>query len=88
MRSEPGSLDSLLHVHQIPAGQKLGVRSCGLKNIDDLDRQGTDSDRYYDADEFEFLLAMDRFKREQNKPFPSWSEALGVLKSLGWRKGG
>ncbi len=38
----------------------------------------------YDADEVEFLLAMDRFKRK--RPFPTWTEVLRVLKSLGYRK--
>lgn len=40
----------------------------------------------YDADEFDFIKAIDRFKRENRKPFPTWSEVLGVLKGLGWRK--
>jgi len=39
-----------------------------------------------DADQYEFLMAMDRFKRENNKPFPTWSEVLFVVKSLGYRK--
>lgn len=38
----------------------------------------------YDADEIEFLQAMDRFKR--TRPFPTWTEVLQVLKSLGYRK--
>jgi hypothetical protein len=40
----------------------------------------------YDADELEFIKAMDRYKREKKRPFPAWSEVLGVLKKLGWRK--
>lgn len=44
------------------------------------------SDRHYDADEAEFLKAMERFKREHKRPFPSWSDTLAVLKGLGWRK--
>lgn len=38
----------------------------------------------YDADEFEFLKAMELFKR--SRPFPTWSEVLKVLKGLGYRK--
>lgn len=42
--------------------------------------------RTYTADEVEFMTAMDRFKREMRRPFPTWAEALGVLKSLGYAK--
>lgn len=50
-------------------------------------KHGTpNQDRDYDADELEFLKAMDRYKRVNNRPFPTWSEVLGVLKGLGWRK--
>jgi hypothetical protein len=37
-------------------------------------------------EEIEFLEAMDRYQREKGRPFPTWSEALGVLRSLGYRK--
>lgn len=40
----------------------------------------------YDDDELEFLKAMDAFKRVNRKPFPTYTEILGVLKKLGWRK--
>jgi len=38
------------------------------------------------ADEVEFLLAMERYKREKHRPFPTWHEVLRVLKGLGYRK--
>lgn len=34
----------------------------------------------------EFILAIDEYKRLQQRPFPSWSEVLEVLKSLGYSK--
>lgn len=40
----------------------------------------------YTDDEVEFMKAMDRFKRENNRPFPTWGEVLSVLISLGYRK--
>ncbi|AMV24567.1 hypothetical protein VT84_09240 [Gemmata sp. SH-PL17] len=40
---------------------------------------------YTDA-ETEFMKAMDRYKRENRRPFPTWSEALQVALSLGYRK--
>lgn len=45
-----------------------------------------DEDRIYDEDEREFMLAMDRYKRVNRRPFPTWCEVLGVLKSLGYHK--
>jgi len=39
------------------------------------------------ADEvFEFVRAIDHFKRTHNRPFPTWSEVLGVLKALGYER--
>lgn len=40
----------------------------------------------YTADEIEFMTAMDDFKRWRNRPFPTWSEVLAVVRSLGYRK--
>ncbi len=40
----------------------------------------------FDDDEREFMLALERFKREKHRPFPACSEVLGVLKSLGYHK--
>lgn len=40
-----------------------------------------------DDDALEFIEALDQFKRTHNKPFPSWSEVLYVLRGLGYRKG-
>ena len=39
-----------------------------------------------DDDTLEFIEAIDEFKQSHSKPFPSWSEVLYVLKSLGYRK--
>lgn len=40
----------------------------------------------YDADELEFIRAMDEFMRRTGKKFPTFVEVLDVAKSLGWRK--
>ena len=34
----------------------------------------------------EFVSAIDEYKRQNQRPFPTWSEVLQVLKSLGYRK--
>lgn len=41
----------------------------------------------HSADELEFIKAIDRYKCEHNRMFPTWGEALAVLKGLGYRKG-
>jgi hypothetical protein len=40
----------------------------------------------YKNDEIEFMMAMDQYKRDNRRPFPTWSEALEVLGALGYRK--
>lgn len=39
-----------------------------------------------DADALEFIAAIDRFKKEHGRPFPSWSEVLLVVRRLGYRR--
>lgn len=39
-----------------------------------------------DAEQFEFVMAIDEYKRANNRPFPSWTEVLEVIKYLGYRK--
>ncbi|MBI4581834.1 MAG: hypothetical protein HY718_19210 [Planctomycetes bacterium] len=34
----------------------------------------------------EFVLAIDEYKRVNNRPFPSWSEVFEVIQYLGYRK--
>jgi hypothetical protein len=46
----------------------------------------TTCERDYNDEETEFMKAMDRYKRENRRPFPTWSEVLEVLSSLGYRR--
>src|SRR5947209_2695665 len=46
----------------------------------------TTCERDYSDDETDFMKAMDRYKRENRRPFPTWSEVLEVLASLGYRR--
>lgn len=43
-------------------------------------------ERYYEDDESEFIVAMERFMDRTGNRFPTWSDALAVLKTLGYRK--
>ncbi len=44
------------------------------------------SDTPFTEDEVEFLMAMDRYKRVAQRPFPTWHEVLRVIRELGYRK--
>ena len=37
-------------------------------------------------EQFEFLMAIDEYKRKNARPYPTWTEALEVIKALGYRK--
>ncbi|MFM7058217.1 MAG: hypothetical protein ACKO2P_14965 [Planctomycetota bacterium] len=46
----------------------------------------TTCERDYSSPEVEFMRAMDDYKRRSGRPFPTWSEVLEVVLSLGYRK--
>jgi len=46
----------------------------------------TTCERDYNDDEIMFMKAMDQYKRDNRRPFPTWSEVLEVLRALGYRK--
>ena len=37
-------------------------------------------------EQFEFLMAIDQYKRANQRPFPSWTEILEIIKAIGYRK--
>jgi hypothetical protein len=37
-------------------------------------------------EQFQFLMAIDEYKRTNTRPFPTWTEVLEVIKALGYRK--
>jgi hypothetical protein len=46
----------------------------------------TTCEKDYSEEEIIFMKAMDQYKRANRRPFPTWSEVLEVLRSLGYRK--
>lgn len=53
--------------------------------------QGTTANAWREEEEaeretLEFIQAVDRYKRRTQKAFPSWTEILEILKSLGYEK--
>ena len=54
-------------------------------------RRRTDSRRSAEegemtAEQFEFLKAINEYKKINKKPFPTWTEVLDILQALGYRK--
>lgn len=37
-------------------------------------------------EQFDFLMAIDQYKRANQRPFPTWTEVLEIVKALGYRK--
>jgi len=37
-------------------------------------------------EQFDFIMAIDEYKRANSRPFPTWTEVLEVIKALGYRK--
>ncbi len=37
-------------------------------------------------EQFEFLMAIEEYKKANSKPFPTWTEVLELIKALGYRK--
>lgn len=46
----------------------------------------TTCERDYSEQEIDFMKAMDDYKRRSGRQFPTWSEVLEVLHSMGYRK--
>jgi hypothetical protein len=66
-------------------------RRSGLERRRGPGRRRSDSRRSAEEGElndeqFEFVLAMDEYKRANKRPFPSWTEVLEVIKYMGYRK--
>lgn len=50
--------------------------------------QSTNIGSEYTQDEVEFILAVERWKKEHDIRFPSYSDILRIAKSLGYRRVG
>jgi hypothetical protein len=49
------------------------------------DRKSAEEGQMND-EQFEFLMAIDEYKRKNKKQFPTWTEVLEVIKALGYRR--
>ena len=50
------------------------------------DADGVEAGCNYNAEQVAFLQAVDAFKRQEGKRFPTLCDLLGILKGLGYRK--
>jgi hypothetical protein len=80
---------SLIGAEQIDAESRR-IASLSLKlNLSAARRRQIDPttcERDYSDPEIEFMRAMDDYKRKSGRTFPTWSEVLEVVMSLGYRK--
>jgi hypothetical protein len=70
----------------IDLGSPTGLerrRGPGRRRSDD--RKSAEEGEMTD-EQFEFIMAVDTYKRLNNRPFPTWTEVLEVVKQLGYRK--
>jgi len=58
-------------------------RGPGRRRSDD--RRAAEEGQMTD-EQFEFVMAIDEYKRVNQRPFPTWTEVLEVIKALGYRK--
>lgn len=58
-------------------------RGPGRRRTDD--RKSAEEGEMTD-EQFEFIMAVDTYKRLNHRPFPTWTEVLEVVKQLGYRK--
>ncbi len=66
--------------------RRLGLdrqRGPGRRRSDD--RKSAEDGNMSD-EQFEFLMAIDEYKKANARPFPTWTEVLEVIKALGYRK--
>ncbi len=66
----------------LPKNPTTGNRLKRRKNICHSVGMGCD----YTTEEVEFMLAIDRWKRDNHKSHPTFAEVLAIAKVLGYRK--
>jgi hypothetical protein len=58
-------------------------RGAGIRRSDD--RRSAEEGEMH-ADQFEFVMAVEAYKKVNKKLYPTWTEILEVLRQLGYRK--
>jgi hypothetical protein len=82
--SQSNSRSAAEHSSERPAEHRLGERRTKVERRRQIDP--TTCERDYTPDQVDFMKAMDLYKRRSGRQFPTWSEVLEVIESLGYRK--
>jgi hypothetical protein len=78
-------LNSTFQKKERPTGeQPVGERREKVERRRQIDP--TTCERDYSDQEVEFMNAMNDYKRRSGRQFPTWSEVLEVMRSLGYRQ--
>ena len=64
---------------------KGGRKSAQAKSSSSRDARPTNPDSM-SQDVIDLITAIDEYKRKHQRPFPSWSEILDIVKGLGYSK--
>lgn len=78
--------ETFVERRQSVVDRRLGLdrrRGPGIRRSED--RKAAEDGNMTD-EQFEFLMAIDQYKRQNQRPFPTWTEVLEVVKALGYRK--
>jgi hypothetical protein len=67
-----------------PVEQRQAERRSKVERRRQIDP--TTCERDYTPEQVDFMKAMDLYKRRSGRQFPTWSEVLEVIESLGYRK--
>ncbi len=78
--------DSFIERRQSVVDRRLGLdrrRGPGRRLSDE--RKAAEDGNMSD-EQFQFLMAIDQYKKDNQRPFPTWTEVLEVIKAIGYRK--
>jgi hypothetical protein len=66
--------------------RRLGLdRHRGPGRRRSVDRKAAEEGQMSD-EQFEFLMAIEQYKKQNKRNFPTWTEVLEVIKAIGYRK--
>lgn len=88
---------SIVDRRTIPDRRELAAREAGDDALSGLERRRGPGRRLSDfqrsaeegeltPEQFLFVIAIDEFKKGNNKTFPTWTDVLEVIRLLGYRK--
>jgi hypothetical protein len=83
-RDRRGGVERRLHNVPVAVDRRVGERRTKVNRRRQIDP--TTCERDYTPEEIEFMSAMDAYKRRSGRMFPTCSEGLEVIKSLGYEK--